>query len=316
MTNTIVNVKDLSREEWLEYRQLGIGGSDAAAACGLSKWKSHAQLYLEKTTPVEREESESEHLRQGRDFEDYVALRFTEETGKKVRRDNFMMSDSDYPFLIADIDRRVVGEDAILECKTTTPYNRDKWADGQIPIEYELQCLHYMSVTGAKKCYIACLIFGTDFIIREIDWDDETIEMLRAKEIEFWTEYVEKGVMPEPDGSSLYDDALKKRFKGGLEDSIDLDTDKHAYDLYLYNKEQIKTLETYNKQFEQEIKLAMGDNNFGESKYFNVTYKPSKSVRLDTKRIKEEAPEIYEKYGKETESRRFLIKEVREDDNN
>lgn len=314
MTNTIVNVKDLSREEWLEYRQLGIGGSDAAAACGLSKWKSPAQLYLDKTTRVEKKESESEHLRQGRDFEDYVARRFCEATGKKVRRDNYMMSDSDYPFLIADIDRRVVGEDAILECKTASPYVKDKWADGQIPIEYELQCLHYMSVTGVRKCYIACLIFGQDFIIREVDWDDETIEMLRAKEIEFWNEYVEKGVMPEPDGSSAYDDALKKRFKGGLEESIDLDTDKHAYDLYLYNKERIKELEEYNKQFEQEIKLAMGDNNFGESKYFNVTYKPSKSVRLDTKRIKEEAPEIYEKYGKETESRRFLIKEIKEDE--
>jgi putative phage-type endonuclease len=312
MTNTIVNVKDLSREEWLEYRQLGIGGSDAAAACGLSKWKSPAQLYLDKTAPIEKQESESEHLRQGRDFEDYVAQRFCEATGKKVRRDNHMMSDEEYPFLIADIDRRVVTENAILECKTASPYVKDKWADGAIPIEYELQCLHYMSVTGVKKCYIACLIFGTDFIIREIDWDDETIEMLRAKEIEFWTEYVEKEIMPEPDGSSAYDDALKNRFKGGLEESIDLDTDKHAYDLYLYNKERIKELETYNKQFEQEIKLAMGDNNFGESKYFNVSYKPSMSVRLDTKRIKAEAPEIYEKYGKETESRRFLIKEIKE----
>lgn len=310
MTNTIVNVKDLSREEWLEYRQLGIGGSDAAAACGLSKRKSPAQLYLDKTAPIEKQESESEHLRQGRDFEDYVAQRFTEATGKKVRRDNHMMSDSEYPFLIADIDRRVVGEDAILECKTASPYVKDKWADGAIPIEYELQCLHYMSVTGVKKCYIACLIFGTDFIIREIDWDDESIEMLRAKEIEFWTEYVEKGIMPEPDGSSAYDDALKNRFKGGLEESINLDTDKHAYDLYLYNKEQIKRLEEYNRQFEQEIKLAMGDSNYGENKHFRVTYKPSTSIRLDTKRIKEEAPEIYEKYGKETESRRFLIKEI------
>lgn len=310
MTNTIANVSKLSREEWLELRQIGIGGSDAAAACGLSKWKSPAQLYIEKTCQIQKEEGESEHLRQGRDFEDYVAQRFCEETGKKVRRDNFMMADSEYPFLIADIDRRVVGEDAILECKTTTPYNRDKWADGQIPIEYELQCLHYMSVTGARKCYIACLIFGTDFIIREIDWDDETIEMLRAKEIEFWTDYVEKGVMPEPDGSSAYDDALKSRFRGGLEESIDLEVDVSAYRAYQETKDLIKDLEAKTKAFEQDLKLQMGDNNFGESEFFKVTYKPSKSVRLDTKRIKKEAPEIYEKYGKETESRRFLIKEI------
>ena len=313
MTNTIANVSKLSREEWLELRQIGIGGSDAAAACGLSKWKSPAQLYIEKTCQIQKEEGESEHLRQGRDFEDYVAQRFCEETGKKVRRDNFMMADSEYPFLIADIDRRVVGEDAILECKTTTPYNRDKWADGAIPIEYELQCLHYMSVTGARKCYIACLVFGTDFIIREIDWDDETIQMLRAKEIEFWTDYVEKGVMPEPDGSSAYDDALKSRFRGGLEESIDLEVDVSSYRAYQETKELIKDLEAQTKAFEQDLKLQMGDNNFGESKFFKVTYKPSTSVRLDTKRIKKEAPEIYEKYGKETESRRFLIKEILND---
>ena len=312
MTNTIANVSKLSREEWLELRQIGIGGSDAAAACGFSKWKSPAQLYIEKTCQIQKEEGESEHLRQGRDFEDYVAQRFCEETGKKVRRDNFMMADSEYPFLIADIDRRVVGEDAILECKTTTPYNRDKWADGQIPIEYELQCLHYMSVTGARKCYIACLVFGTDFIIREIDWDDETIQMLRAKEIEFWTDYVEKGVMPEPDGSSAYDEALRNRFRGGLEESIDLEVDVSSYRAYQETKDLIKDLEAQTKAFEQDLKLQMGDNNFGESKFFKVTYKPSTSVRLDTKRIKKEAPEIYEKYGKETESRRFLIKEIKE----
>lgn len=312
MTNTIANVSKLSREEWLELRQIGIGGSDAAAACGLSKWKSPAQLYIEKTCQIQKEEGESEHLRQGRDFEDYVAQRFCEETGKKVRRDNFMMADSEYPFLIADIDRRVVGEDAILECKTTTPYNRDKWADGAIPIEYELQCLHYMSVTGARKCYIACLVFGTDFIIREIDWDDETIKMLRDKEIEFWTDYVEKGVMPEPDGSSAYDEALRNRFRGGLEESIDLEVDVSSYRAYQETKDLIKDLEAQTKAFEQDLKLQMGDNNFGESEFFKVTFKPSTSVRLDTKRIKKEAPEIYEKFGKETESRRFLIKEIKE----
>lgn len=303
-----VSVKDMSREEWLRLRQRGLGGSDAAAALGFSKWKSPMDVFLSKTTEIEEQE-DSEAMRQGRDFEDYVARRFMEVTGKKVRRDNRMLFHPDYDFLLADVDRVVVGEDAILECKTASPYAKDRWADGQIPLEYEFQCHHYMLVTGAKKAYIACLIFGQDFIVREIDRDEELLEELLAREVEFWTEHVAKGVMPEPDGSSAYDDALKKRFKGGLEESVYLDIDEHAYDLYLYNKEQIKDLEEHNKQFEQEIKLAMGDSNFGESMFFNVSYKPSTSVRLDTRRIKKEAPELYEKYGKESVSRRFVIKE-------
>ena len=78
-------------------------------------------------------------------------------------------------------------------------------------------------------------------------------------------------------------------------------------------KELIKELEGLNAMIEQEIKVQLGDANFGENDLFTVSYKPSKSVRLDTKRIKKEAPEIYEKYGKETESRRFLIKEIKDE---
>ena len=32
----LVDTADLSREDWLNYRRLGIGGSDAAAVMGLS----------------------------------------------------------------------------------------------------------------------------------------------------------------------------------------------------------------------------------------------------------------------------------------
>ena len=105
---------------------------------------------------------------------------------------------------------------------------------------------------------------------------------------------------------------IRDRFKGGLEDSIDLDTDKHAYDLYLYNKEQIKTLEAYNKQFEQEIKLQMGDHDFGENNFMQVSYKPVTSVRIDSKRLKKERPDLYKEYTRQSESRRFYVKEIKE----
>lgn len=128
---------------------------------------SLGRVFILKTGQVVKD-FDNEVMRQGRDLEDYVAGRFMEATGKKVRRNNFMMASKEFPFLLADIDREVVGENAILECKTTSPYAKDKWADGAIPINYELQCHHYMMVTGAEKCYIACLIFSTDFIIRRL----------------------------------------------------------------------------------------------------------------------------------------------------
>ena len=305
----IANVSKMSREEWLEMRTKGLGGSDAAAACGLNPWKSKASLYLEKTGQVVKD-FDSEVMRQGRDLEDYVAKRFTEATGKKVRRNNFMMASKEHPFLLADIDREVVGENAILECKTTSPFAKDKWDDGKIPINYELQCHHYMMVTGAEKCYIACLIFSTDFIIREIERDEEVIEMLKAQEVDFWENYVLAGQMPAPDGSAEYDTALKDRFKGGLEDSIDLDVDELDFKSYLETKDLIKDLETSTKEFEQKIKLQLGDHDFGANKFLQVSYKPFTTTRIDTARIKKERPEIFEEFSKTSESRRFNLKEV------
>lgn len=308
----IANVSKLSRDEWLEMRTKGIGGSDAAAACGLNPWKSKASLYLEKTGQVVKD-FDNEVVRQGRDLEDYVARRFTEATGKKVRRNNFMMASKEHPFLFADIDREVVGENAILECKTTSPYVKDKWDDGKIPINYELQCHHYMMVTGAEKCYIACLIFSTDFIIREIERDEEVIEMLKSQEIDFWENYVLKGQMPAPDGSSEYDQALKDKFKGGLDDSVALEVDEMDFRSYMETKSLIKDLETSTKEFEQKIKLQLGDHDFGTTNFLQVSYKPFTTTRIDTKRIKKERPEIFEEFSKVTESRRFNLKEIRDE---
>lgn len=304
-----INISKYSREDWLKLRQKGIGGSDAAAACGLNPWKSRAGLYFEKTGEIAKDE-DSEVLRQGRDLEDYVARRFTEETGKKVRRNNFMMVDEEYPYLLADIDRDVVGENVILECKTTSPFAKDKWANGQIPINYELQCHHYMMVTGAERCYIACLIFSTDFIIREIERDEEVIEMLKAQEVDFWENYVLAGQMPVPDGSAEYDQALKDRFKGGLEEEISLEVDKTDYEAYKERKDLIKTLEADNKEFEQKIKLQLKDNNFGANDFISVSYKPYVSNRFDSNQFKEDEPDLYRKYTKQSESRRFNLKEI------
>ena len=90
------NVKDLTREEWLIERRKGIGGSDAAAVAGLNPWKSAAAVFFEKTSEIPPETGEmSERLRIGHDLEDYVARRFAEETGKKVRRNNFMLHHDD-----------------------------------------------------------------------------------------------------------------------------------------------------------------------------------------------------------------------------
>ena len=100
----------MSNEEWLTLRKTGIGGSDAGSICGVNPFGSPMEL-------------DNEAVRQGHDLEDYVAQRFMEKTGLKVRRSNFMYRSVEHPFMIADVDRLVIGEDAGLECKTASPEN-------------------------------------------------------------------------------------------------------------------------------------------------------------------------------------------------
>ena len=149
--NKVVSTLEMPHEEWLRYRKKGIGGSDAGAICGVNKYRSAVSVFLDKTTE-QTSEFDNEAMRQGRDLEQYVAERFCEETGKKVRRANAIFSHSELPFMLANVDRLVVGENAGLECKTASAFSADKWADGSIPPEYEVQCNHYMAVTGADAC--------------------------------------------------------------------------------------------------------------------------------------------------------------------
>ena len=162
----------MSRQEWLKLRKGGLGGSDAGAVCGLNPYASPMSVYKDKTSD-EIEEKDNEAMRQGRDLEDYAARRFMEATGLKVRRSNVMYKNEKHPFMLADVDRLIVGHDAGLECKTASPYQEDAWKDGAIPPHYLLQCLHYMAVTGKKEWYLAVVILGKGFQYRKIVWDDD-----------------------------------------------------------------------------------------------------------------------------------------------
>ena len=175
-----------THDEWLNDRLKGIGGSDAGAVLGLNPYKSSYTLWAEKTGRISSYVPDNEAMRQGRDLEDYVAKRFEEETGKKVRRSGFSYQSQKYPFMLANVDRLVVGEDAGLECKTTSVLTKTKYDKGDIPASYYAQCMHYMAVTGASKWYIAVLILNKGFYWYSIERNEEEIQNLIAAESDFW----------------------------------------------------------------------------------------------------------------------------------
>jgi len=298
----------LSREKWLKLRKNGLGGSDAGAVCGLNPYRSAMQVYLDKTSE-DLPDEDNEAMRQGRDLEEYVAQRFMEATGLKVRRSNFMYRDKEHPWMIADVDRLVVGEEAGLECKTASAFSEDKWKDGSIPEHYLLQCYHYMAVTGKRTWYLAVVILGVGFQYRKLVWKDDIIEKLTAVEEAFWNQHVDPKIMPAPDGTDACDEALAQAFgqtrKGSKIRLV-------GFDEKLKRREELielsKQFETEQRQIEQEIKLYMKEHEQAFSEKYRVSWPSIERILLDTKRLREEQPETYQRFLKTSSARRFQIK--------
>lgn len=303
-----VNVSNLSRAEWLAERRKGIGGSDAAAVAGLNPWRSAAAVYLDKVGEVEPEELSGERIRVGHDLEDYVARRFAEATGKKVRRNNYMLHHDEYDFILADIDREIVGENAILECKTTNSFASKDWAE-EPPLHYQIQCLHYLLVTGADRCYIAALIGNERFMFHMIERDEYVLADLLEIELRFWRENVEAGVCPPPDGSPAYDEMLKKLYPDDDGEAVDLPPNvADMIDDLKAVSELIKKREAEKKIIEQTVKEMLGEAAIGLCNGEKVvTWKASQRTTLDTKALKKDMPEVYERYARVSTSRTFRV---------
>lgn len=305
---TTISTKNMDRNEWLKIRKTGLGGSDAGAVCGLNPHVSPMAVYRDKVSD-ETDMGDNEAMRQGRDLEEYVVQRFTEETGLKVRRSNKMYRSTEYPWMIADVDRMVAGGGAGLECKTVSVYKKDQWADGGIPVYYLLQCYHYMIVTGCRTWYLAAVILGQDFQYRRIEYEEEIAQNLIALEAEFWNNHVLPRHMPDPDGSKSCDAVLEEYFcQRGKAETIEL----VGFDQKLERRQEIeetmKLLETEKRQIDQEIKVFMDGHEMADSGRYRVTWREVISSRLDTKRLKEEKPDIYREFLQESKSSRFTVK--------
>ena len=307
----IASTLNLPREEWLRIRKSGIGGSDAGAISGLNPYVSPMHVYLEKTSDFV-EDVDNEAMRQGRDLEEYVAQRFSEATGKKVQRCNYTLAceDPGYEFMIANIDRRVVGEDSILECKTASALHESSWKAGKIPPHYLCQCYHYLSVSGAKSIYLAICVLGKSFRYFKIDRDEGVINNLKAIEYRFWHENVLALNPPDPDGSDATEEYFRQRYKDSDPGKSVVLSSEYSEKLKRYEEisELMKKLDQEKKKIEEETKAYMDTAEVGVADGYLVSWKSYESERLDTKMLKAEKPEIYKDYAKTTSSRRFTVR--------
>lgn len=313
MRTKICHVTRITHEQWLDYRRTGIGGSDAATVAGLNPYCSLYTLYNDKLGLIPAKE-DNEAMRQGRDFEDYVARRWMEATGKKVRRNCYMWRSEEHPFMLADIDREVVGENAGLECKTTSAYSKADLEGGEVPLTYYVQCQHYMAVMGFDRMYLAVLVLGVGFYCFTIDRDEKEIATLVNIEEVFWHR-VENRQPPEIDGSDSTMNTLASIYPTELVAGRVQLTNRAAAllaDIEAMKAEQDALKESINRA-KATIMQEIGDADGGQCDGWRVSWKAQTRNSIDVAALKRDYPEIYQKYSKTTTSRVFRQTKIRED---
>lgn len=299
-----------NREAWLELRRRGLGGSDSATVVGLNPWSSRLELYADKKGLLPEKE-DNEAMREGRELEAYVAGRWEEKTGKKLQRVNAILINEAYPFALANLDRRVVGEKALCEVKTTSAWNKTDFKNGEVPPQYYTQCVHYLACTGYDRAYLAVLVLNVGFYCFTIDRNEAEIAALMDAEKAFWYDHVQAGIEPAPDGS---DSAQRVLDRMARTDNTALLMDQEStFETYQQLSEQLKAIEKERDEAKQQIIQAMGSNGRGQSYTWQCSYLPQTRTSVDSKKLSVAYPMVYIECAKESIYSTFRATKKKED---
>ena len=313
----LVKTNHLDRDAWLAVRKRGIGSSDAGAAVGLHPYKSPLELWMEKTgrdgnLPKTDPNDETSPMYWGTLLESIVARHYTKRTGRKVRRINAVLQHPSEPWMLANIDREVVGsaEVQILECKTAGMNGARLWKEG-VPEYVQLQVMHQLAVTGKQAADVAVLICGQELQVHRITRDEAMIARLIQLERQFWT-YVEQDEAPPADGSDSADTALRALYPKDSGLTLDFSQDSAmaaAFSDLLVIREVLATNLAFEAEVKQRIQQRMGEATRVVFETGSISWKRSKDgVGLDILSLLKDQPELAQQYPlAKTGSRRFLV---------
>jgi putative phage-type endonuclease len=312
-------------------RTSGIGGSDIGAICGLNRYKTAYQLYLEKRGELPEQDIDTTRLRFGRRLEKPVADEFAHITGRKLWRASQTIRHPEYKFLFANIDRwqerpltlTVNGltipqrpelgefvERGVYEGKTADWRQRASWMQGGVPDSYYLQLQWYLLVTGCAFGSFGVLFGLSDFSYFDVDRDEATIQHLLQLAQDFWRR-VKEGNPPDY-AYGQAGAALCKRLYAKAEPKKTIVLSGPEVEAkvrrFLAVKAAIKDREAVERDLETWLKLQLGDAEVGIIPgVAKVTWGNSMRRSVDLNRLRLEHPQIASDLTTETTSRRFSI---------
>ena len=313
----------LNNHDFALLRAKSLGGSDIGAILGFSRYRSAVDVWMEKTGRVNND-ADSLPLRFGSFAEEFVASEYARSTGFNLVNHPEALIHPNYDYMHGHIDRFICEKSTIydesgsliakriLECKTANPFTAHEWGDlgsDQVPMTYLTQCLWYMAITGIDQSDLAVLMGNADFRIYEIHRDLELEEMIISRAKEFWEEHVLKNIAP----AAQRESDLKLLFPQSKPTKT-VEADQRTCELLAKLKTIQAQVETYEQEISQ-IKLSiMAQMEDAEVLTHQgqvlVTWKsPKPSMKIDTKKLAEDHPEIVTPYQVQVaNSRRFVIK--------
>ena len=322
----ITKIKTATHEEWLAERKKSLGGSDIGAILGMNEYSSPYTIWAEKTGKLPPFEG-NEWTRLGHDLEGYVAERFSEASGLKVVCDNATWRNSKYPHLHANIDRKVVGMKAGVECKLTSEFNAKKYKDGEFPDRFYTQCVEYLCVTEYERWYLAVLIYGKGIKIYQMtripddtvpEWcessvyvDDAEIDTLARVSGDFWNNYVLTNTPPMADGTKSTTDTISMIYPESNGTEVSLMAYESDLKEYMTYCSLIKDVEKQRDEVGNRIKAFMGEASKGVGSKYKVTWSSYDRSTFDHKRFAQDNPNInLTSYYKISPCRTFKVAEI------
>ena len=285
------------RENFLQERLKGIGGSDIGAIIGVSPFATAVDVWMKKTGRAP-ETKQTESMLWGTLLEDPIAAEFGRRNGLSVQRINKQLQHPLHDWAIANIDRAIVNPeiskrvtwkagklttDQILEVKTANAFASKGWGaedSDEVPLSYVAQCQWYLGVTGAQKCSVAVLIGGSMYREYMIHRDDELIASMLEAGRKFWFEHVLTDIAPPATNGADVQTLFPKDTGAEVEANDEIHTD---YLRLAGIKKDAAELADTQKEIEDRIKIFMADNSvltYNGTKL--VTFKASKeSVSTD-----------------------------------
>ena len=290
MKNYVVVGKttEMTHQQWLDMRKKSVGGSEIAAALGLSRWRSPFDVWAEKTGHVTRKDEPTDAMRFGTLLEPVIRKEFARRNGLEVCECPYILAHKDYPFMTCNLDGYVKlpdGSCAVLEIKTANTFASDDWANMGAPIEYVMQVQYYLAITQMRFAYLAVLIGSSDYRQVIIERDDEFIAVIIEKLKDFW-KMVETNTPPTVRGmdnnilASLYPNSRTTVMALGKEHEAILTQYEEA-------KKAMDEAKKLKEDAEAKLKALMQDNEVACCGEYKVSWKSSSRTTFSSDKAKE-----------------------------